>query len=74
MTPVTPNRQEPPPGNVSQVVEHLFRHESAKMVAILTRIFGIEHLPLADQADDLAAHQPATASRKSSAREGSTRA
>jgi RNA polymerase sigma-70 factor (ECF subfamily) len=29
-------------------VEHLFRHESAKMVATLTRIFGIEHLTLAE--------------------------
>jgi RNA polymerase sigma factor (sigma-70 family) len=29
-------------------VEHLFRHEGAKMVAILTRIFGIEHLNLAE--------------------------
>jgi len=29
-------------------VEHLFRHEGAKMVAILTRIFGIEHLTLAE--------------------------
>jgi len=48
LTPVITNRQERPPGNVSQVVEHLFRHESAKMVAILTRIFGIEHLPLAE--------------------------
>ena len=35
-------------GDVSQVVEHLFRHESAKMVAILTRIFGIDHLTLAE--------------------------
>jgi RNA polymerase sigma factor (sigma-70 family) len=33
---------------VSQLVEHLFRHESGKMVAILTRIFGIEHLNLAE--------------------------
>src|SRR3954469_17311704 len=33
---------------VSQVVEHLFRHESGRMVAILTRIFGIEHLTLAE--------------------------
>ena len=33
---------------VSQLVEHLFRHESAKMVATLTRIFGIEHLSLAE--------------------------
>ncbi|HET9367815.1 MAG TPA: sigma-70 family RNA polymerase sigma factor [Candidatus Udaeobacter sp.] len=29
-------------------MEHLFRHEGAKMVAILTRIFGIEHLNLAE--------------------------
>jgi RNA polymerase sigma-70 factor (ECF subfamily) len=32
----------------SQVVEHLFRHEAGKMVATLTRIFGIEHLTLAE--------------------------
>src|SRR5262249_18459633 len=38
----------PPPGEVSQVVEHLFRHEGGKMVATLTRIFGIEHLSLAE--------------------------
>jgi RNA polymerase sigma-70 factor (ECF subfamily) len=36
------------PQGVSQLVEHLFRHESAKMVATLTRIFGIEHLTLAE--------------------------
>lgn len=33
---------------VSRVVEHLFRHESARMVATLTRIFGVEHLNLAE--------------------------
>jgi RNA polymerase sigma factor (sigma-70 family) len=36
------------PAEVSQLLEHLFRHESGKMVAILTRIFGIEHLNLAE--------------------------
>src|SRR6201997_1025253 len=36
------------PQGVSQLVEHLFRHESAKMVATLTRIFGIDHLNLAE--------------------------
>jgi RNA polymerase sigma factor (sigma-70 family) len=36
------------PEGVSQLVEHLFRHESAKMVATLTRIFGVEHLTLAE--------------------------
>jgi RNA polymerase sigma-70 factor (ECF subfamily) len=35
-------------GGVSQVVEHCFRHESAKMVAALTRIFGIDRLNLAE--------------------------
>jgi RNA polymerase sigma-70 factor (ECF subfamily) len=37
---------EPPA--VSHVVEHLFRHEAGKMVAMLARIFGIEHLGLAE--------------------------
>ena len=36
------------PEGVSQLVEHLFRHESGKMVATLTRIFGIEHWNLAE--------------------------
>lgn len=36
------------PPEVSQTVEHLFRHESGKMVAILTGIFGIENLSLAE--------------------------
>ena len=36
------------PNGVSQLVEHLFRHESARMVATLTRIFGIEHWNLAE--------------------------
>jgi RNA polymerase sigma factor (sigma-70 family) len=33
---------------VSQLIEHLFRHEAGKMVATLTGIFGIEHLNLAE--------------------------
>jgi RNA polymerase sigma-70 factor (ECF subfamily) len=36
------------PAEVSGIVEHLFRHEGAKMVAILTGIFGIEHLNLVE--------------------------
>src|SRR5215510_12215667 len=35
-------------GDISDVVEHLFRHESARMVSTLTRIFGFEHLALAE--------------------------
>src|SRR3974390_3736803 len=42
------NSEEPPAGDVSQVLEHLFRHEAGKMVATLTRIFGLEHLTLAE--------------------------
>src|SRR5215475_9766165 len=38
----------PESDGVSQLVEHLFRHEGAKMVATLTRIFGIENLNLAE--------------------------
>ena len=44
----TSSMQEP--AGVSQLVEHLFRREAAKMVATLTRIFGIEHLNLAEDA------------------------
>lgn len=38
----------PAPGEVTQVVEHFFRHEAAKMVSTLTRIFGIEHMNRAE--------------------------
>jgi RNA polymerase sigma factor (sigma-70 family) len=41
-------QQQVPAHEVSQVVEHLFRHEWGKMVAILTRIFGVENLTLAE--------------------------
>lgn len=40
--------QNPDGSEVSEVVEHLFRHESGKMVATLAGIFGIEHLTLAE--------------------------
>jgi RNA polymerase sigma factor (sigma-70 family) len=36
------------PGEVTQVVEHFFRHEAGKMISTLTRIFGIEHLNRAE--------------------------
>lgn len=39
---------EPATTEVSQIVEHLFRHEGAKLVATLTRIFGPENLHLAE--------------------------
>jgi RNA polymerase sigma-70 factor (ECF subfamily) len=33
---------------INKLVDHLFRHESGKMVAVLTRIFGSENLDLAE--------------------------
>lgn len=38
----------PGTGDVPGVVEHLFRHEAGRMVAILTRVFGVEHLGLVE--------------------------
>ena len=44
----TPIQTDAPPRDIAQVVEHLFRHEGAKMVATLAGIFGPEHLALAE--------------------------
>ena len=38
----------PPAGEISQLAEHLFRHEAGKLVSVLTGIFGIERLQLAE--------------------------
>src|SRR4051812_33023895 len=38
----------PPAGDISGLADHLFRHEAGKMVSILTNIFGIERLQLAE--------------------------
>jgi RNA polymerase sigma factor (sigma-70 family) len=46
-TPPEPASDQPSDA-VPQVVEHLFRHESARIVATLTGIFGVEHLTLAE--------------------------
>lgn len=42
------NSQSQESPQVSGIVEHLFRHESGKMVAILTGIFGLDRLSLAE--------------------------
>jgi RNA polymerase sigma factor (sigma-70 family) len=34
--------------SIPTIVDHLFRHESGKMIAVLTRIFGIHNLELAE--------------------------
>ncbi|NJN43070.1 MAG: sigma-70 family RNA polymerase sigma factor [Flammeovirgaceae bacterium] len=38
------------PGNVHQLVGHLFRQEAGKMAAVLTRIFGLHNI---EQAEDI---------------------
>ena len=41
-------KSDPPTGDITQLADHLFRHESAKLVSVLTRIFGIERLDFAE--------------------------
>jgi len=38
----------PPSGEISQLADHLFRHEAGKLVSVLTGIFGIDRLQLAE--------------------------
>ncbi len=37
-----------PTGGIAQLAEHLFRHEAGKLVSVLTGIFGIDRLQLAE--------------------------
>src|SRR5258708_24039891 len=37
-----------PSGEISQLTEHLFRQEAGKLVSVLTGIFGIDRLQLAE--------------------------
>jgi RNA polymerase sigma-70 factor (ECF subfamily) len=46
-----------PEKNINQVVDHLFRHEAGRMVAILTRLFGIHNLELAEDVVQDTLHQ-----------------
>lgn len=39
---------QPPAVEISRLAEHLFRHEAGKMVSILTGIFGIDRLQMAE--------------------------
>jgi RNA polymerase sigma factor (sigma-70 family) len=36
------------PQEIPELIEHLFRHQSGKMLAVLTRLFGAEHLQVAE--------------------------
>ena len=48
MTATDETNSAPPTGDITQLADHLFRHESAKLVSVLTRIFGIERLDFAE--------------------------
>src|SRR5436853_1203141 len=43
-----PEANDPPSADIPQLTEHLFRHEAGKLVSVLTGIFGIERLELAE--------------------------
>jgi RNA polymerase sigma factor (sigma-70 family) len=43
--------------NIHQLVDHLFRHEAGRMVAILTRLFGLHNLELAEDIVQDTLHQ-----------------
>src|SRR6478672_7678540 len=36
------------PEEIAEATEHLFRHEAGRLIATLTRIFGVQHLNLAE--------------------------
>lgn len=38
----------PPAGDILRLTEHLFRHEAGKLVSVLTGIFGIDRLQMAE--------------------------
>jgi RNA polymerase sigma factor (sigma-70 family) len=37
----------PPEQTIQQTIDHLFRHESGKMVAVLSRLLGLQHMDIA---------------------------
>jgi RNA polymerase sigma factor (sigma-70 family) len=39
---------DPPTGEISQLADHLFRHEAGKLISVLTGIFGIDRLQFAE--------------------------
>jgi RNA polymerase sigma factor (sigma-70 family) len=41
---------QPEKPDINQTIDHLFRHEAGKMVAVLTRLFGLPNL---EQAEDI---------------------
>ena len=48
MSQVPDTASSPPAGEISRLADHLFRHEAGKLVSILTGMFGIDRLQLAE--------------------------
>src|SRR5215216_1573575 len=48
MSEIAETTSSPPATEISRLAEHLFRHEAGKLVSVLTSIFGIERLQLAE--------------------------
>lgn len=48
MTSPTETNAAPPAVDIPGLTEHLFRHEAGKLVAVLTGVFGLERLQLAE--------------------------
>lgn len=48
MSEIEHRREAAPPGEISRLADHLFRHEAGKLVSVLTGIFGIERLQMAE--------------------------
>ena len=48
MVPPEPQADAPPTSEIAGLAEHLFRHESGKLVSVLTGVFGIHRLQLAE--------------------------
>ena len=48
MSELPADHSTPPAGDIARLAEHLFRHEAGKLVSVLTGIFGIERLQLAE--------------------------
>src|SRR5580698_4579814 len=45
---ITEDRTVSATGEISRLADHLFRHEAGKLVSVLTGIFGIDRLQLAE--------------------------
>src|ERR1700751_2823282 len=44
----TADNVSPPNPEISRLADHLFRHEAGKLVSVLTGIFGIDRLQMAE--------------------------